>query len=209
MNDHCVAALFVQPNGVYSTMPEVDLWPLDRDARGYKGTQPVVAHPPCQRWGNLGAINYLRWRGDHNRPGNDNGCFASALASVNRWGGLLEHPAGSHAWSTFGLPPPYKRGWNYSRGAWVCEVWQSAYGHKAQKRSWLFYCGTFPPADLCWDRVAGTHQVGRADQRGKYRNKPHLSQRESNATPPAFARSLVSLALGAHSTYPVPSGLAP
>ena len=92
-----VAALYVQEVGAYSGLPFVDMWPESRDARKYCGPYPVVAHPPCQRWGALAAVNYKRWGGDHNRPGNDGGCFAAALESVRRFGGVLEHPAKSRA----------------------------------------------------------------------------------------------------------------
>ena len=80
-----VAALFVQVNGAYWNNPDIDAWPEARDARNYAGPHPVVAHPPCQLWGAMANVNYARWGGDHNRPGNDGGCFAAALAAVNRW----------------------------------------------------------------------------------------------------------------------------
>lgn len=191
-----VAALFVQADGVYSAMPDVDPWPEARDARTYAGPLPVVAHPPCQRWGRLGAANYPRWGGEHNRPGNDAGCFASALASVRQWGGVLEHPAGSHAWATFGLTAPhYSHSWtSCGSGEWTCEVWQSAYGHKAAKATWLYYVGAAEPMHARWERIPGTHQVGFHDQRGKAANKPTLSKRDANATPQEFARYLIGLA---------------
>jgi len=44
------------------------------------------------------------------------------------------------------------------------------------------------------ERSAETHQVGFHDQRGKAANKPTLSKREANATPPAFAHYLLELA---------------
>lgn len=50
-----IAALFVQDGGAYFGMSEVDPWPEARDARRYAGPWPVVAHPPCQRWGKLWA----------------------------------------------------------------------------------------------------------------------------------------------------------
>jgi hypothetical protein len=101
-----IAALFVQPDGCYANEPCIDAWPESRDARKYAGPNPVIAHPPCQLWGAMAAVNFARWGGEHNRPGNDGGCFASALASVNRWGGVLEHPAKSRAWAAHGLTKP-------------------------------------------------------------------------------------------------------
>ena len=196
-----IAALFVDPTGVYSTIPEVDCWGEDRDARKYTGPHPVVAHPPCQLWGRFAHVNYARWGGERNRPGNDGGCFASALASVRKWGGVLEHPAFSDAWKTYVLPrPPGERhcsGWEGGKDdEWVCEVWQSAYGHKARKRTWLFYRGP-PPLTMRWNRPAGTHQIGFHDQRGKEKNKPTISGKAASATPPAFAAALIALARSA------------
>lgn len=191
------AALFVQPDGCYADLPDVDPWPEDRDARLYQGPHPVVAHPPCQRYGNLGLANYARWGGEHNRPMNDGGCFASALAAVNCWGGVLEHPAFSMAWPIYNLERPPATGWGASGAGWVCEVWQSAYGHAARKRTWLYYRGEREPFELNWERSEGTHQIGYRDQRGKAANKPTLGKREANATPIEFRDALLRLA--AHS----------
>lgn len=190
-----IAALFVQPDGCYSDLIDVDSWPENRDARLYHGAHPVVAHPPCQLWGKMAKVNYKRWGGEHNRPGNDGGCFASALWSVHKYGGVLEHPAQTYAWAEYGLPKPSGIGWTEFDKGWVCEVWQSAYGHKARKATWLYYYGDNPPFDLDWSRKPGTHQVGHRDQRGKDRNKPTLSKKEANATPIAFRDELIRLAI--------------
>ena len=80
-------------------------------------------------------------------------------------------------------------------GGWVCEVWQSAYGHRANKATWLYYVGENPPRDLDWRRIVGTHQVGFQDQRGKDANKPTLSKAEANATPESFRDELITLAI--------------
>lgn len=192
-----IAALFVQEYGCYSQDPLIDAWPEHRDARLYTGDLPVVAHPPCQLWGAMASVNYARWGGEHNRPGNDGGCFSSAMRSVIRCGGVLEHPAKSRAFATYGIPKPEGLGWKKAGlHEWVCEVWQSAYGHRANKATWLYYSSAInPPFELDWSRPKGSHQVGFPDQRGKAANKPTLSKREANATPPAFRDVLIRLAL--------------
>ena len=190
-----IAALFVQADGCYYDIDYIDPWPIDRDARRYQGPHPVIAHPPCQLWGSLAAVNFARWGGEHNRPGNDGGCFASALASVNKWGGVLEHPAKTRAFAAHGIPAPKGSGWQkIENGAWVCEVWQSAYGHRANKATWLYYKGWCAPFSMRWERPTGTHQIGFHDQRGKLKNKPTLNKREANATPIEFRDDLISLA---------------
>ncbi|WP_116791424.1 hypothetical protein [Achromobacter dolens] len=193
-----VAALFVETDGAYFGVPGVDPWDEPRDARKYAGNLPVVAHPPCQLWGAMANVNFVRWGGEHNRPGNDHGCFEAALRSVRAYGGVLEHPAKSRAFAFYGLTRPTAIGWQRCiSGGWVCEVWQSAYGHRANKATWLYYCGNNPPPQLRWDRPRGSHQVGFHDQRGKHRNKPTLPRREASATPPEFRNVLLAIARSA------------
>lgn len=195
LNRLLCAALFVQSDGCYSKMEGIDAWPEDRDATKYKGSLPVIAHPPCQRWGKMAKVNYSRWGGEHNKPGNDGGTFESALSSVNRCGGVLEHPAQTYAWGAFCLVKPIRGEWIKSGIGWVCEVWQSAYGHRANKATWLYYVGKSKPFDLIWDTPKGTHQIGFQDQRGKAKNKPTLSKKEANATPERFKLEMLKLAL--------------
>lgn len=193
-----IAALYVETNGCYFGLPGVEPWDEARDARLYAGDYPVVAHPPCQLWTRFAHVNFARWGGEHNRPGNDGGCFYSAMLAVEKWGGVLEHPAFSDAWKEYGLARPKKVGWNKTASKeWVCEVWQSAYGHKARKRTWLFYCGDNAPPELRWERPEGSHQIGFHDQRGKARNKPTISGKAASATPLEFRDVLISMAKGA------------
>lgn len=191
-----IAALFVETDGAYFNLEGIDPWDKTRDARLYEGPHPVVAHPPCQLWVNFAALNYKRYGGEHNKPGNDGGCFASALHSVRSWGGVLEHPAGSHAWTAFDLPRPRRGvGWEGNADSqwpeWVCEVWQSAYGLKARKRTWLYYIGSSEPTELEWQRPTGTHQIGVGFRVNK---KPRLRGAAASATPPAFRDALINLA---------------
>lgn len=193
-----IAALFVETNGSYFGLDGVDPWDEERDARTYCGPYPVVAHPPCHLWTRFAHVNYARWGGEHNRPGNDDGCFLSALANVRKYGGVLEHPAFSDAWKKFHLPRPVEGKWLQDGPDWVCEVWQSAYGHKARKRTWLYYCGSSVPPEMIWERPNGTHQIGFHDQRGKERNKPTVSGKAASATPKDFRDALIMIARNAN-----------
>lgn len=150
-----VAALFVETGGVYFDAANVDPWDEARDARKYAGPHPVVAHPPCQRWGRF-------WHGSTRKPhqyklGDDGGCFAAALAALKRWGGVLERPAHSRAWEAFGLlKPKAGAGWQHDseQGLWVCYVEQGHYGHESRKPTWLIACGMQRSElpDLNWTR---------------------------------------------------------
>jgi hypothetical protein len=201
-----ISALFVETDGVYFDRPGVDPWNKNRDALKYAGPNPVVAHPPCQLWGSMAFVNFKRWGGEHNKPGNDGGCFAAALDAVQRYGGVLEHPAKTRAWVEFEIQRPFAGRWtqaHMSQGDWiksgkssayVCEVWQSAYGHKANKATWLYYVGKSTPFDLDWNRPIGSHQCGFHDQRGKDKNKPTISGKKASRTPEKFAEVLIALA---------------
>ena len=136
-----VAALYVDPDGPYSKVEGVDLWPEARDARLYAGPHPVVAHPPCARWSSMAPL--VEATHGHKRR-EDGGCFTAALAAVRKHGGILEHPAVSMAWHWFGLcKPPSGGGWVVAdwEGGWTCCVAQRVYGHRARKRTWLYANG--------------------------------------------------------------------
>lgn len=201
-----VAALYVEADGCYFGVPGVDPWDEVRDARGYAGPWPVVAHPPCQRWGRF-------WHGSTRKPhqfrlGDDGGCFAAALASLEAWGGVLEHPCDSHAWEAFGLArPPRAGGWvRAGRGMWTCCVYQGHYGHIAGKPSWLLACGARSVLpDLVWGPVAQRlHPV--ALERHGYEKARRIGMlamlggkdktRLRNATPVAFRDVLLGIARG-------------
>lgn len=151
-----IAALYVETGGIYFNLDDVDVWDEKRDARTYNGPYPVVAHPPCQRWGRF-------WHGSTRKPhqfklGDDGGCFAAALKAVRTFGGVLEHPADSQAWKAFALTKPNKAGgWCVADpfGGLTCHVEQGRYGHFANKPTWLYAFGTDAVMfDLHWGRGA-------------------------------------------------------
>lgn len=187
-----VAALYVASGGSYYGLDGVDPWDEARDARRYAGPHPVVAHPPCDRWHQLSAVNHKRWGYVIN---DDGGCFSAALAAVRLFGGVLEHPAESRAFKFHGIPEPVSDSWQYTiDGDWVTEVWQSSYGHRARKRTWLLYNGRHLPPILNWRRVAGEFQIGFFDQK-----RPQLPKAERSATPAPFRELLLSIARSSRS----------
>lgn len=165
-----IAALYIDPRGPYPTLCgcydrrapghicslSVDCWDASRDARKYDGPHPVVAHPPCGPWGRL----------RHLYRGNEHDCAPRAVEQVRRWGGVLEHPAGSLLWDN-GLPCkrpsgthckhaaedggpccecgyehlPYSDHAEDSLGGYTIEVDQCEWGHVARKRTWLYLVG--------------------------------------------------------------------
>ena len=149
-----IAALFVENGGCYYGLPDVEPWDQERDARQYDGPWPVVAHPPFQRWGKLwaGQPLHIKRTGERKTKGDDGGCFVAALACVRQWGGVLEHPWGSHAWPAFGLNRPPREGrWITAdfHGGWTCCVEQGRYGHYARKPTLLYAHGVDLP-ELDW-----------------------------------------------------------
>lgn len=200
-----IAALFVAKGGVYFNLPDVDPWDEKRDARTYDGDWPVVAHPPCERWGRY-------WSGGpsaktRRKLGDDNGCFASALAAVRRCGGVLEHPEASHAFAFHGLArPAWREGWIPAgdlRGH-VCCVAQGNYGHRARKLTWVYAVGVRLP-ELDWSIPAprsrldcGFHsaeeRAARRAQVAPVVNASRLHATENSATPIPFRDLLLSIA---------------
>lgn len=202
-----LAALYVETGGCYFGLPDVDPWDKARDARLYDGPHPVVAHPPCERWGRYWGGSPRCW--PRKRLGDDGGCFAAALAAVRRWGGVIEHPEGSHAWRAFGLNiPPRFGGWINAdfEGGWTCCVEQGAYGHRARKATWLYASGVELPS-LAWGKAEGDfvrlddgfHSAEERRRAVKTGACKRLSKRQRAATPLAFRDLLLSIARSARS----------
>ena len=203
-----IAALYVETDGGYFGVPGVDPWDEVRDARNYAGPYPVVAHPPCQRWGRF-------WHGSTRKPhqfdkGADEGCFAAALSAITRFGGVIEHPKDSHAWDAFNLPkPPSKGGWvGNPFDGYSCCVYQGHYGHLAGKGTWLHARGVryVDLPELRWGkteqrihpRALELHGYAKARRIGMMAMVGGKDKtRIRNATPPEFRDVLLGIARSA------------
>ncbi|MCB1972531.1 MAG: hypothetical protein KDG54_19215 [Geminicoccaceae bacterium] len=202
-----IAALYVEDGGCYCGLDGVDPWPEARDARLYAGPYPVVAHPPCQRWGRF-------WHGSTRKPhqyklGDDGGCFVAALTSVRTYGGVLEHPADSRAWNWFGLVPPKRHaGWQQAGDGLgsTCYVEQGHYGHMSRKPTWLYAVRCRLPV-LDWSRgeqrlhpiALARHGYEKARRIGMTAMVGGKRKTEvRNATPLLFRDLLLSMAQSVH-----------
>lgn len=198
-----VAALYVEADGTYFGLDGVEPWALPQRSQDYHGPHPVVAHPPCQRWGRY-------FGGSPRKPhqyklGDDGGRFAHALWAARTWGGVVEHPAETRAYAYYGLKtPPRSGGWvpvdDY--GGYACYVEQGHYGHFSRKGTWLYANGINLP-ELRWGPCEKPLPEWMIERYGyeKARRIGHMAmvggKRKTeirDATPPEFRDVLLAMA---------------
>lgn len=197
-----IAALYVEKDGPYFNIENVDAWDKERDARMYNGPFPVVAHPPCKRYGRY-------WSGGPSTKikrlkGDDNGCFDRALWAVRNFGGVIEHPAASYAFSYYGLGRPTQSHWvkSLDKVGSICQVAQGHYGHPAEKLTWLYVVGDYLPP-LHWGRCINKKRLEEGFKNSGARKEARakgiapikrISFREMVFTPSEFKEILIDIA---------------
>jgi len=181
-----VAALFVRADSVYKTLAGVDAWDESRDARSWPGGVPVVAHPPCRLWAKL------RQFAKSTDPVAERALAVQAVQAVQAYGGVIEHPAESTLWQHCGLPQPGRAPDQF--GGWTAEIRQCDWGHKAEKRTWLYIVGVHP--DDLPEMPGHSEAVGIIKpRRGVPRDgRKIVTKPEREHTPPDLARWLVEVA---------------
>jgi hypothetical protein len=104
-------------------------------------------------------------------------------------GGVLEHPAESTLWIDQGMPLPGK----FDGLGYTMEIDQWRFGHRAEKRTWLYIVGCKPDdlPPLPVREGAPTHCVRPTKA---YPRLPSITKPEREKTPPAFAEWLVEVA---------------
>lgn len=181
-----VAALFVRADNHYAEFG-VDCYDIERDARTFDLSCPVIAHPPCRSWSRMRHFS---------RPRPDEKDLARwAVFVVRHCGGVLEHPSGSALFRELGLPAP-STPVRDSFGGWVLPVSQKWFGHRAEKRTWLYIVGCDPGAIPRIPLVLGEAErtCGLWSGRDRSRARKEIGPAERERTPPEFARFLVDLA---------------
>lgn len=198
-----VAILFARQDSIYKTMPGLDVYDIDRDARTYAGELPVVAHPPCRAWGAL--RHFAKPRPDERE------LALWAVDEVRRCGGVLEHPAASRLWPEKGLPDP---GRHDSFGGFTLPIDQDWFGHRAEKRTRLYIVGCeprdVPPIPIKLEEP--THVIAMSRDPGRGLNgqrlrkgmpgwKPEVTRAEREHTPPTRRMARAARALVPSSTH--------
>lgn len=188
-----VAVLFAREDSNYKQIPCCDVWDIERDARKYTGSFPVVAHPPCRAWGRL--RHFAKPRHDEKE------LALFAIEQVRKYGGVLEHPESSQLWPVAQLPWP---GHYDQFGGWTLPVHQFWFGHRAQKKTWLYIVGCsqkdIPVIPLrlgvseCVIRLDKRRPDGTHIRKGDIDWREPLGKAEREHTPPEFASWLVELA---------------
>lgn len=182
-----VAVLFARADSIYKTLPGVDVWDIERDARKWPGGCPVVAHPPCRAWGRLSHMA---------KPRPDEKDLARwSVAQVREWGGVLEHPGASKLWADQQLPRP---GVFDEFGGWTLPIHQHWFGHKAEKSTLLYIVGVNPQDAPAIPLRLGkaTHVIASSLHRNPKAtwSRPEVPDAEREHTPPELAVWLVDLA---------------
>lgn len=182
-----IAALFVRTDSIYKEMG-LDCWDEERNATNYQGPNPVIAHPPCRGWGCLRKFS--------NATDEEKALGPWAVSIVRRFRGVLEHPRGSSLWVQCGLPRPEDDADMF--GGFTVSLDQFVFGHRAQKATWLYVCGTkrrnIPPVPLKFAYPSHVVTNVRGLRAGMPGFRTEITQRERDATPLAFATWLVVLA---------------
>ncbi len=182
MTVRTIAALYVDPRGSYMGLPGVEIWDYRRNAKHYEGPHPVVAHPPCGPWSRL----------KFQCTKQDASCGPRAVAQVQKWGGVLEHPSNSSLFRHCALPPPGAPA--DAHGGFTLAVRQVSWGHLCAKPTWLYIVGVPIEVAQAGVRTGGeeTHKVTNGPRGKQY--LPRANAFQIRVTPPAFRDWLIDLA---------------
>ena len=198
-----INALLVIENGPYYNLDNIEPWSEKENAFNCKNGAPAICHPPCKRWG-----RYAKGGPSARKQfllGDDDCAFAYSLWYVRTFGGIIEHPEGTHAYKYYGLNcPTQRKGWVKADeyGGITCSIAQGNYGHKARKMTWLYsnkirpfaFDLTIPEAKNFIDMSPKSKQHA-IEIRNDPNYKPfkRISQYEMSATPIEFRNLLIDM----------------
>lgn len=120
-----------------------------------------------------------------------------AIQSINlirKFGGVLEHPRSSKLWKEMDLPMPGKID---QHGGFTILIHQSWFGHKAEKKTFLYICGMnknqLPQIPISFDCIEYTI-ASKIKKKSGRRIKKEVTKAEREHTPIALAEFLFKIA---------------
>lgn len=117
--ENSIAILCVNAKSVYKKIQGVDCWDEKRDAYNYAGQSPIIAHPPCAQWSRLHHFAHKNEK--------EKGLALHCFKLIQKYGGILEHPAGSKFFKAVGVMHQ------------VISIDQHWFGYPARKRTYLYF----------------------------------------------------------------------
>jgi len=177
-----VPILFVTAKSIYKSLSTC-CFDINMDARTFQESHSVVAHPPCRAWGRL--KHFAKPRVDEKE------LAVFSINLIRRNGGVLEHPAGSSLFKHMGIKLD---GSTDQYGGYVLSIDQFWFGHRAQKRTYLYICGCEPGSipSYVLNFNAVTHTISTSSKRT---GKKECNRSEREATPLKLAEWLIKIAL--------------
>ena len=184
-----VVVLFVRPDSLYKTMQGVECYDAQRDALTWAGGCPVVAHPPCRSWGMLAHMAKPRQGEKELAPW--------AIEQVRKWGGVLEHPAGSRLFRHCGCAVP--DGLPDEWGGRSLLIDQYDFGHVAHKATILYIvgCAALPPLPPK-NTAPTTKSIAGESPNGGVKGTHRCTQKEREETPLKLAEWMIEVARRSH-----------
>lgn len=177
-----VAVLFTMPNSIYNSFPQCDCYDEKRNALTYSGQLPIIAHPPCRLWS--------RMKGLSTAPQSEKELARWAVKQIREKGGVLEHPAYSDLWKEMDLP----KGQMIDQfGGWTLFINQYWFGHKAEKKTWLYIVGCKPSEIPNYSIDYSTPQYTVSNCTRTKIKKKNVTHYERKATPVKLAQWLIDL----------------
>lgn len=174
------AVLYCEPGSIYHQL-NCDVWDEKRNALTFNRPEPIIAHPPCRLWSRLHHFSKA--------PKCEKLMAITAMMHIRKYGGVLEHPAGSHLFRTMSCN---MNGKIDKYGGFLRSINQKWYGYKAEKRTYLYICGIgpgeLPPFDLDF---TGTNYV--IDTKKKNLGRKYVNKNERSTTPIKLAEYLISV----------------
>lgn len=180
-----ISALYCSSDSIYKNLL-IDVYDSERNAFTFDSDNVVICHPPCRTWGRLSHMS--------SAPKDEYLTGIHAVNMVRKNGGILEHPAGSKLFKYMNIPV---NGSYDKYNGFIISVNQHWFGHRAQKRTWLYIVGIkrnqLPALPINYDAI--THVVGSSKKRKtKDKGLPEITRNERSATPLKLAKWLIEVA---------------